>query len=898
MALQISDTTPRSQYTATAGQTTFSVPFEFFNVADLKVYNGTSLLTYSTSPSSASQYSVTGAGVTGGGSITLGSPGATLNDTITIVRDLAIERISDFPVSGNFPIQTLNTELDKIVAMLQQLEEQFGRTLQYPVTTTTGFNVDLPELVANRVLSVNADATALLANQELGTLRGDWAASTSYKIRDLVKDTSNGNIYFVNTAHTSSGSQPLSSNANSSYYDLIVDAAAATTSATNAASSATAAASSASAASTSATAAQTAKTAAELAETNAETAQAAAETAQTGAETAETNAGTSATAAASSATSAATQATNAATSASAASTSATNAATSATNAATSASNASTSETNAATSETNAASSASTASTQASNAATSASAASTSATNAATSETNASNSASAASTSATNAANSASAAATSAASAASAYDTFDDRYLGSKTSDPTLDNDGNALVTGALYFNSTANEMRVYDGGNWIPASSAGTASLILYEYTATSGQTTFSGTDDNSATLSYSVNNLIVTLNGITLDPSDYTATSGTSIVLGTGATTGDLLNVYAFKSFTVSELNANNLTDGTIPDARFPAVLPAISGANLTGIISDVVEDTTPQLGGSLDLNSNNITGTGNVNITGTVTATSFSGDGSSLTGITSTTINNNADNRVITGSATANTLEGEANLTFDGNTLNVSPNSGYLRIKAGTTDATNNVRLEAGGTVNTYLEYRGYLGHIFDVDTTEAMRIDNSGQVGIGTSSPSAELHISKNADGGNAEILLENSFTSAGSTDEWTQIQGRFGGYDASYIRTGKEADFTTAGNRSSFMSFWTRNAGTLAEAMRINSAGHLLPATTNTNDLGSSSLVWRNIYTSDFHMSNEGLDKGNDIDGTKGSWTFQEGEENLYLINNKNGKKYKFNLTEIE
>jgi hypothetical protein len=143
MALQISDTTPRVQYTATAGQTSFSVPFEFFDVADLKVYNGTTLLTYSTSPASASQYSVTGAGVTGGGSITLGGSGATLNDKITIVRDLAIERISDFPVSGNFPIQTLNTELDKIVAMLQQLEEQFARTLQYPVTTTTGFNVDL-----------------------------------------------------------------------------------------------------------------------------------------------------------------------------------------------------------------------------------------------------------------------------------------------------------------------------------------------------------------------------------------------------------------------------------------------------------------------------------------------------------------------------------------------------------------------------------------------------------------------------------------------------------------------------------------------------------------------------------------------------------------------------------
>ena len=47
-----------------------------------------------------------------------------------------------------------------------------------------------------------------------------------------------------------------------------------------------------------------------------------------------------------------------------------------------------------------------------------------------------------------------------------------------------------------------------------------------------------------------------------------------------------------------------------------------------------------------------------------------------------------------------------------------------------------------------------------------------------------------------------------------------------------------------------------------------------------------------------MSNENLDKGNDVDGTKGSWTFQEGADDLFLLNNKNGKKYKFNLTEIK
>lgn len=61
------------------------------------------------------------------------------------------------------------------------------------------------------------------------------------------------------------------------------------------------------------------------------------------------------------------------------------------------------------------------------------------------------------------------------------------------------------------------------------------------------------------------------------------------------------------------------------------------------TGILN-VVEDTTPQLGGDLDLNSSDITGTGNLNITGSVTATSFSGDGSALTGITITETDPNA--------------------------------------------------------------------------------------------------------------------------------------------------------------------------------------------------------------------------------------------------------------
>jgi hypothetical protein len=222
------------------------------------------------------------------------------------------------------------------------------------------------------------------------------------------------------------------SSTNALVNEVAQDAAAAANSANEAASSATSAANSATAAANSAIAAAASETAAETAETNAETAE-----------------------------------TNAAASAAAAATSETNASTSETNAATSETNAATSASNASTSETNASASATAAATSATNAATSETNAATSATNAATSETNAATSASQAATSATSAA-------TSASDAATTYDNFDDRYLGEKTSDPSVDNDGDALITGALYFNSTASQMRVWDGSAWeaayLPAS--------------------------------------------------------------------------------------------------------------------------------------------------------------------------------------------------------------------------------------------------------------------------------------------------------------------------------------------------------------------------------------------------------------------------------------------
>ena len=170
--------------------------------------------------------------------------------------------------------------------------------------TSTEFTTSATDR-ASKVLSFDSSGELSVA-QELGTFRGNWAtASTAYAIRDLVKDTSTNNIFIVTEAHTSSGSQPLTTNANSAKYSLIVDAASATTAQTNAASSATAAASSATTATTKASEASTSAS----------------------------NAASSATAAASSATSASSSASTATTKASEASTSATNAASSATAAA-------------------------------------------------------------------------------------------------------------------------------------------------------------------------------------------------------------------------------------------------------------------------------------------------------------------------------------------------------------------------------------------------------------------------------------------------------------------------------------------------------------------------------------------------------------------------------------
>ena len=347
--------------------------------------------------------------------------------------------------------------------LLYSVEWNAGITYQTGAVVTYN-NLQYQSLQNSNLNNNPASVTAYWASIAFA-----WLSTRTYAIHENVVGTDG--ILYTSLQNSNTGNVPASSGSH-----WVGTSAAAAASATAAASSATAAATSATNAATSATNAGNSATAAASSATSAASSATTATTKASEAATSATTATTKAAEASTSASNAATSATNAGNSATAAASSATAAATSETNAGNSATAAATSATNAASSATAAASSATTATTKASEAATSA-------TNAATSETNAGNSATAAATSATHAATSATAAAGSATSAASSatdaankYDEFDDRYLGAKSSDPTVDNDGNALVTGAIYFNTSSNVMKVYGGSSW--ANVAPTATSI------------------------------------------------------------------------------------------------------------------------------------------------------------------------------------------------------------------------------------------------------------------------------------------------------------------------------------------------------------------------------------------------------------------------------------
>ena len=782
MPVPISNVTRRAVYspTGTGGAGPYAFTFEILANTDIAVYKDEVLLTLTT------HYTVT-INANGTGSVTITATGLALAPTsptqYAIVGNRTISRSTDFTTGGDFFANTLNDELDQQTIFAQQNAEGLVRALSAPQTDPTSINMTLPlaSLRANKTLGFDANGNPALG-ETLGTNRGNWAASTVYYVRDIVKDTTTNNIFQVITAHTSSGSLPITTNADSAKWTLLVDAASATTSATNAAASASAASTSASNASTSASNASTSATNAAASASTASTQASNASTSATAAAASASSATSSATSATSSASTATTQASNASTSASNASTSASNAATSETNAAASASTATTQASNASTSATNASNSATSASTSASTATTQATNASNSATSASTSATNASNSATAASTSATNAANSETAAANSATSAAAA--------AASGMYSAVQDKSANYTVVAG-------------DAGD-------------LIRVTTTSGAVTI--TLPTISTVSDGFKIAIVKwtgdANAVTVARSSTNTINGaTSVTIG--AQYSSTIFVADFETnqwFAASSgLGTSNIAvdafSGDNSTVAFTLSADPGSENNTQVYVSGVYQekDTYSVSGTTLTFSTAPPTGTSNIEVvSSSPLAIGTPSDGTVTTAKLASTTGSGAVVLATSPTLVTPTL-GAASATS-------------ITVAAG---AVGTPSITTTGDTNTGIFFPAADTIAFAEGGAEAMRIDSSGNVGIGTTSPDLKLSIA------GAMNLRNSSRAGAFEIDSSGNLWMGTATTAASII-------FETGHSTTGLPSTGT-------ERMRIDSSGNLLVGTTSAFSGGSKLMV---------------------------------------------------------
>ncbi len=272
--MTVSTTIIKNSHNGNGSTTNFAYQFKILQDSDLVVIIRSSTGT-ETTKTLTTHYTVAGAGDASGGSITFTSGNTPASgETVVIRRNVPQTQAIDYIANDPFPAETHEEGLDRTTMIAQQVSEATDRSIKLSRTntmTSTEFTVGATDR-ANKLLSFDSSGE-LSVTQELGTFKGNWGASTAYQVRDIVKDTSTNNIFICITAHTSSGSQPLTSNTDSAKWSLLVDAASATTSASAAATSATAAANSetaaASSASTASTQASNASTSASTASTKA-----------------------------------------------------------------------------------------------------------------------------------------------------------------------------------------------------------------------------------------------------------------------------------------------------------------------------------------------------------------------------------------------------------------------------------------------------------------------------------------------------------------------------------------------------------------------------------------------------------------------------------------------------
>ena len=561
--MTVSTTIIKSSHNGNGSTTTFAYNFKIFADTDLVVIIRSSTGT-ETTKTLTTHYTVAGAGDASGGSITFTSGNIPASgETVVIRRNVPQTQAIDYIANDPFPAETNEEGLDRATMIAQQISEEADRSIKLSRTNTmasTEFTVGATDR-ANKILAFDASGE-ISVTQELGTFKGNWSSGVDYKARDLVKDTSTNNIFFVNTAHTSSGSTPLTTNTNSAKYDLIVDAASATTAQTAAANSATAAANSATAAATS-----------------------------------ETNAANSANSASTSASTATTKANEASTSATSAE-NAKNAAEAALDTFDDKFLGSKSSDPTVDNDGNALTDGAlyfnttlnvmkvydlgntqwkqlvpTTSQQANIDTVAAN--NTNITTVA-GQISPTNNLSAVANNATNIGLVGGSIANvnlvggsignvnEVGNNMGTVNEFGERYRVASSA-PT-----SSLNVGDLYFDTTQNELKVYKSSGWSAAGSTINGTSARFHYVATANQTTFTGADTAGNTLAYDAGFVDVYLNGSKLlNGTDVTVTSGTSVVLASGATVGDIIDIVGFGTFNVASIAASSITSGTLAVAR-----------------------------------------------------------------------------------------------------------------------------------------------------------------------------------------------------------------------------------------------------------------------------------------------------------------------------------------
>ena len=168
---------------------------------------------------------------------------------------------------------------------------------------------------------------------------------------------------------------------------------------------------------------------------------------------------------------------------------------------------------------------------------------------------------------------------------SGVNSFADRYRISASAPTT------SLDVGDLYFDTNADELKVYKSSGWAAAGSTVNGTSARFTYTISGTPTTVSGVDDNGETLAYDAGFADVYVNGVRMSSADITITSGTSVVFASALTNGDVVDIVAYGTFDVASIDGSNITSGTISNSR------------LTGNGAITINGSAVSLGGSVTI-------------------------------------------------------------------------------------------------------------------------------------------------------------------------------------------------------------------------------------------------------------------------------------------------------